>query len=125
MADNTYPLHFEGMVEGYNSLLSNEGQISKKAPPHQHLLIEVNNEIFYYGLYQSTADWVSYVGPPNIPIYTGLAIVPGGTLDVFEPVWCDRVKAHTAETRRRDNHQKDGKPPIIRLLPQKKRMSTI
>jgi len=37
----------------------------------------------------------------------GHAIVPGGTLDVFEPVWCDRVKAHTAETRRRDNHEKD------------------
>jgi len=41
---------------------------------------------------------------------TGLAIVSGGTLDIFEPVWCDRVKAHTAETRRCDNHQKDGKP---------------
>jgi len=56
---------------------------------------------------------------------TGLAIVPEGPLDIFEPVWCDRVKAHTAETRRRDNHQKDGKSPIIRLLPQKKRLSTL
>ena len=54
-------------------------------------------------------------------------------LDETCPVWHTTyegdvrgpVKAHTAETRRRDNDQKDGKPPIIRLLPQKKRLSTI
>jgi len=28
---------------------------------------------------------------------TGLAIVPGGTLDMFEPVWCGRLKARKGE----------------------------